>query len=228
MGDALPLFDMAGEFCVAPFKVIIDTLVRRFINSSVISENGIPKKRATNDDLLIFTNDLESPEIFDTILTQYSTPDPLSFTANYVPPPHSIGWTKIFSAMMQRSAHRFHVHKDAWLGQVSGSRMWFLLPPSTPFSAVEKPPPACEYLYNREALPNGAMMCIQNPGEVMYLPKNWWHATCGLEEWNVGVGEQLGAPALSAPRAPAVMSEDEWEEKLIECGKGGAFGAPSG
>lgn len=223
MGDALPLFDKAGKLCIMPFRVLIQTLVRKFITV----ENNIeplPEKRETNDDLLIFTNQKETPELFDTILNQYDVPHPLSFTKSYVPPEGEYGWTRIFSVMMRRSAHRFHIHNEAWLGQVSGSRMWFLLPPSTPNAALEYKPPACEYLYNREELPKGAMSCIQNPGEVMYLPKNWWHATCGLEEWNLGVGEQLGAPSMSEPRVPEERTEEEWEEKLEECVKGGAYG----
>lgn len=228
MGDALPLFNQAGALCIMPFRILIASLIRKFIDTSYIiqtKDGGLPPVRETNADLLIFTNQQESPALFDTILHQYDTPKPLSFTKNYIPPPGELyGWTKIFSALMQRSSHRFHIHHEAWLGQISGSRLWFLLPPSTSSKNVEYKPPACEYLYNRESLPSGAMACIQTPGEVMYLPKNWWHATCGLEEWNVGVGEQLHAPAMDAPAVPVEeRTEEEWEVFMEECLEGGAF-----
>ena len=224
MGDALPLYDKARKVCTAPFGVLIDILTRKFIkNGHNNIMNGMPKKRATINDMLIFTNDNESPELFDVILKQYKTPDPLSFADTHDSSSEK-SWLKIFSVMMQRSAHRFHVHDEAWLGQVAGSRMWFLLPPSTPSSALDQKPPACEYLYNRETLPQNAMVCVQNPGDVMYLPKGWWHGTCGLEEWNVGVGGQLGAPSMPIPRVSEVRTEEEWDEKLEECQKGGAYG----
>ena len=223
MGDALPLFDKQGKLCVTTYKVLIDTLVQRFLKRKV-NTHGLPPKRATNDDILIFTNQNESPELFESILNQYSTPDPLSFTKDYInPTTHEKGWLQVFSAMMLRSAHRFHLHKEAWLGQVSGSRMWFLLPPNTPTKTLDYKPPACEYLYKREKLPDGAMMCIQNAGEVMYLPADWWHATCGLEEWNVGVGEQLGAPSMIAPVEVEERTKEEWKETLEECAEVGAF-----
>lgn len=230
MGDALPVFDKTGNLCVMPFRILISLLIRKFLPSTASNNDGLsPPKRETKQDLLIFTNQKESPQLFDTILNQYNTPDPLSFTKDYIiPPGEEYGWTNIFSVMMQRSSHRFHVHNEAWLGQVSGSRLWFLLPPTTIIRAedVTYRQPACEYLYNREALPPNAMACVQNPGEVMYLPKNWWHATCGLEEWNVGVGEQLGAPTNKAPvmeESDGSRTEEEWMDKLEECLEGGAF-----
>eukprot|EP00956_Cyclotella_meneghiniana_P003833 scaffold4616_cov29-Cyclotella_meneghiniana.AAC.2 len=232
MGDALPLMDTTAsnndgnnKYCIVPFKTLLNTLLRRFVyNESSNNNNEPPPKRTTQDDILIFTNHIESPSLFTRILKQYTTPSPLSYTAQYTPSSNNeeYGYTKIFSVVMRRSSHRFHIHDEAWLGQVSGSRLWFLLPPSTSKDELVHKPPACEYLYNRETLPSNAMACIQNAGEVMYLPKDWWHATCGLEEWNVGVGEQLGAPTVFGPPELDESGVDgrkevDWEEKLDKC-----------
>ena len=169
MGDALPLMDAStgddgggNKYCIVPFRTLLNTLLRRFVR--VGNDERPPPKRSTKDDILIFTNHVETPSLFSQILKQYQTPSPLSHTAQqeHTPPDDKeYGWTKIFSAVMRRSSHRFHVQDEAWLGQVSGSRLWFLLPPSTSKDDLRNKPPACEYLYSRESLP---------PGEVVYLP----------------------------------------------------------
>ena len=91
------------------------------------------------------------------------------------------------------------------------------MPP--PDESVDAKPPACDYLTGRAPLPDvpGLMACVQNPGTVMYIPHRWYHATCGLEEWNVGVGEQLYAPAMEVPVVKGITEKEE-RDKLIECG----------
>merc|ERR1712194_215670 len=35
---------------------------------------------------------------------------------------------------------------------------------------------------------------LQNPGDTVFVPKDWWHATCALDDWTVAVGMQKGSP----------------------------------
>jgi hypothetical protein len=215
-GDALPLVNREKAQCTATFKTLVDTMSARFL-----SKSNVKASRATEDDILIFTNNDEAPQFFNAIRKEFSTPPHLARRiADDVPisDAGSTMWPKIFSVMMRASAHRFHQHDEAWLGQVSGSRLWFLIPPSVPRSELGSRPPACDYLSGLQSLPEvqGVMACIQKAGEAMYLPPKWWHGTCGLEEWNVGVGEQRGAPALSEPIV-GEMSEEEEREKVERC-----------
>jgi len=81
------------------------------------------------------------------------------------------------------------VHDAAWLGVVSGAKLWHLAPPGSP-----KPG-------DRECRDNGKIdwalaerenvrHCIQLPGEVMVFGDGWWHATCNLQPYTVAVGGQ--------------------------------------
>ena len=33
---------------------------------------------------------------------------------------------------------------------------------------------------------------VQEPGQIVWIPAYWWHATCGLDDWTVAVGSQRG------------------------------------
>ena len=30
--------------------------------------------------------------------------------------------------------------------------------------------------------------CVQQPGDVIWVPNDWWHETCGLDEYSIGIG----------------------------------------
>merc|ERR1719221_1184984 len=36
--------------------------------------------------------------------------------------------------------------------------------------------------------PPGAHICIQQPGEALLLPEDWWHATCAVDDFTVAIG----------------------------------------
>lgn len=37
-------------------------------------------------------------------------------------------------------------------------------------------------------------MVLQQEGDTVFVPKNWWHATCAMDDWTVAVGMQRGSP----------------------------------
>ena len=112
----------------------------------------------------------------------------------------------------------FHRHSESWLATF-GAKRWFLLPPSEPNPPILKP---CAYSLSR--LAPSAVSCVQQSGEILFIPSGWWHATCNLEEFVVGVGGQglagLGSPlpalhraalhgSVAALEAAALLSEEE-------------------
>ena len=61
--------------------------------------------------------------------------------------------------------------------QVTGSRLWYFLPPDTRKGVIGPKVNGCDYLLGRAPLPKGATTCVQTQGEVMYFPSQWLHST---------------------------------------------------
>lgn len=94
----------------------------------------------------------------------------------------------IFSLGVQASHVDRHSHEESWLLLLQGRKAWWVgaEPGSSPdFAAWEDP---CGAL-GREA-PAGVQLCVQNPGEVVYLPTHLEHSTCNLDPLVLGVGAQ--------------------------------------
>jgi len=108
-------------------------------------------------------------------------------------------------------------HQVAWLALVQGRKFWSLGDPSEP-----KPKePTCDYETDRQ---DPRMQCVIHPGELLYLPESWWHATCNLEKWTIGIGGQgwkkgsrrVDLHTMGAMRAQADDSRDGRDEGLAE------------
>lgn len=92
-----------------------------------------------------------------------------------------------------------HTHGDSWLALTHGSKLWIVFPPhwgaSSAASAYDllalRPPRTiiAENLLASLSEDEHPLICVQRPGEVVYLPALWWHATVNLEG-AVGVGAQ--------------------------------------
>lgn len=97
------------------------------------------------------------------------------------------------------SGVQFQRHCAAWIGLVAGHKRWHLIPPSE--EGVEEFWRPCDAEYKpilRERI------CDIFPGDVIYLPDNWWHATCNLKDWTIGMGTQCWVH-----EAPVIASKDE-------------------
>jgi len=139
--DVQPLKDKSGKSCTTSTQSLIDAM------SQLTPEKG-------EIDILFFTNDKENPDFIKKLSEDYSIPAPLVEVGAF-----STGF-KVFSAMDSGSSHPFHSHDTAWLGQVTGSRLWFLLPPNTPKRIIGKKVNGCDYLFGRARLPEGVSACV--------------------------------------------------------------------
>ena len=223
-GTVQPRRDADGTRCTLTTRALVRAMAGR---GGGVDGDHPP---AADQDLLFFTNDRENPSFFDAI-------GPRNEEAEAPPQIRSGAGTgleegegfRVFSAMELGSSHPFHRHGAAWLGEVSGSRLWYLLPPTARREALGPRARACDYLLGTVDPPPGTQRCVQRAGEVMYVPNRWWHATCALEEWTVGLGGQAGNPAgldqdfgdvaeaHSARMAGAERKEGE-TASLVECG----------
>jgi len=82
-----------------------------------------------------------------------------------------------------------HFHEEAWVAQLAGRKAWLVAPQSEddhPSNSVE---PCTLFANGGERFwPPGARRCTVEAGEVMYVPGGWYHATCNLDDFTLGVG----------------------------------------
>jgi hypothetical protein len=92
-------------------------------------------------------------------------------------------------------------HPASWFAMVSGRKRWVMMPPDAGSSQNGMPgtePPG--FLETRHtglgelelcrpvAKPLDALHCDQEEGDIIWVPNFWWHETCGLERWSIGIG----------------------------------------
>ena len=92
--------------------------------------------------------------------------------------------TTFFSFGSNRQGVNTANHGMTWIALIAGRKLWHVrdgsLPkPREPVCSIDPP----------ERIP-GTLACTQNAGEIIVLPTAWWHATCNLGEFTVGIGGQ--------------------------------------
>ena len=89
----------------------------------------------------------------------------------------------------------FHVHGDAWLALILGTKIWHIVEPGKLTAAVrgnwQQPPARWNAGGNND---DGIAICEQHAGELMYVPESWSHQTFNAET-TIGFGRQIGWPA---------------------------------
>ena len=113
-------------------------------------------------------------------------------------------------------------HPPAWFAVVAGRKRWVLTPGEQ--GKEDEPPITLTGKVNGECepsnLPSNALVCDQGPGDIMWVPDQWWHETCGLDNWTIGIG---GVTYEGAENFDPVCSEDhsftqgEMEKATAEC-----------
>ncbi|KAI8620396.1 hypothetical protein BC830DRAFT_1052101, partial [Chytriomyces sp. MP71] len=97
-----------------------------------------------------------------------------------------------------RSGSTFHLDPNstsAWNAVITGSKKWILFPPdcvppgvfpSADGSEVTTPISLAEWFMNHydemESWPVKPIECVCRAGEVIYVPRGWWHCVMNLEE----------------------------------------------
>ena len=108
-----------------------------------------------------------------------------------------------FSLGRNGTGSGMHQHEEAWLAQIAGRKVWLVAPPSEQAApAVLKANKVlpCQLLGRIVAagqphsLPGTSatiapvQLCAVRPGEIIYVPFGWHHATCNLDPFTLGVG----------------------------------------
>lgn len=127
----------------------------------------------------------------------------------------------IFLFGEHNSGVSFHSHSDSWNALFAGTKQWFLYPPNIRPSK-EYPIYHGQLNWNQEVLntlenQDKPLECIQNAGDVVFIPEMWYHATVNMGE-TIGVASQFVYPKdplfFSYYIAAKLRSEKHFEEAL--------------
>ncbi|KAM9179066.1 jmjC domain-containing protein 8 isoform 2-T2 [Mergus octosetaceus] len=104
----------------------------------------------------------------------------------YVPPPFRIPGTSgaySFGIAGSGSGVPFHWHGPGYSEVIFGRKRWFLYPPDkTPhFHPNETTLAWLQHTYPTLPPAERPLECTVRPGEILYFPDRWWHATLNLD-----------------------------------------------
>ena len=88
----------------------------------------------------------------------------------------------------------FHVHSAAANALVFGKKLWLLLPPFIHWGPAVGEMDEWLDLPSSE-LPARPLVAIQGPGDVLFIPEGWSHATINLET-SIGIAVQMVSQPL--------------------------------
>jgi hypothetical protein len=98
----------------------------------------------------------------------------------------------------------FHRHDACWLALLSGLKLWCFLPPTKPPRSAHQRVLAATLLTHPDVT-----ACVQRPGDLVIVPRGWWHAT-----YNLATDHALGC------------EENDDTAKCIAVGFGGLAPSP--
>jgi len=119
--------------------------------------------------------------------------------ARYLPVPDWLSWqhegaTSIISLGGCEAGLSWHTHGQTWLAALVGRKRWFLYQPGQASSHVRGHPLYSASAWACNVLPHlppekRPLTILQEPGEILYVPAGWAHATVNLDDV-LGFGRQ--------------------------------------
>ena len=97
---------------------------------------------------------------------------------------------------LMRGAMMAH-HGWSWVGITAGAKRWYVAPPTLP----QPREPACRPRGHPDEI-EGVSACLHRQGEVLVLTESWWHATCNVDPFTIGIGGQDNQNQMAPPHLP--------------------------
>eukprot|EP00939_MAST-03C_sp_MAST-3C-sp1_P005383 g5383.t1 len=127
-----------------------------------------------------FWNDLLEDYVLPSVLEAYTiVVDPL------------IDLTPVVGLGGVHSGVPFHTHGDGWSEVIHGRKRWFLFPEGI---VPEFDTQHTQYKWTRDVyasmnatLRDSLFECVLEPGDALYFPSNWYHATLNLDPYTAFV-----------------------------------------
>jgi hypothetical protein len=82
-------------------------------------------------------------------------------------------------------------HPSAWFAAVTGRKRWLFHPPN-----MDSPSAGANFIIHGsdskicevDSLFTSTLTCDQKEGDIVWIPNGWWHSTCNLDEFSMGIG----------------------------------------
>lgn len=113
-------------------------------------------------------------------------------------------------------------HPASWFAMIQGEKSWIVHPPSDIIPQSYLQHDQCTFEQINSKLKSGTY-CLQKKGDIFWLPDFWWHETCGLSDFSVGIGGVVNnyenayekdSDADLREISPPMCIETEYEKKL--------------
>ncbi|XP_049849367.1 uncharacterized protein LOC126318595 [Schistocerca gregaria] len=152
----------------------------------------------TRDETPLYLFDGRFGEKYPELLEDYRVPecfgkDYFSLLDEEVRP--SYRWILIGPARSGSTFHKDPNSTSAWNALIRGKKLWIMYPPevvppevypsrdqaevTTPVSVMEW---MVRFFKKAQRRTDAYKICIQRPGEIVYIPNGWWHQVVNLEE----------------------------------------------
>ena len=82
------------------------------------------------------------------------------------------------------------MHTNAWNALLYGRKRWFLLPPNSLWGPTGMPMMRWVHEFYEKLAPD-MYECVQEAGEVLYVPSDWYHGVLNLKD-SVGIVVEMG------------------------------------
>ena len=96
----------------------------------------------------------------------------------------------LFFAGPALSGVSLHMHTNAWNALLYGRKRWFLLPPNSLWGPTGMPMLRWVHDFYDKLAPD-MHECVQEAGEVLYVPSDWYHGVINLKD-SVGIVVEMG------------------------------------
>ena len=104
-------------------------------------------------------------------------------------------------------------HTSSWFAMVSGTKRWVVHPPSKTEPPELMKRPNCNVDVSKKS--ENTMICDQREGDILWLPNYWWHETCGIEDYSVGMGALTYEGCEAPPGAHPPKCQPNGNEKKV-------------
>ena len=121
------------------------------------------------------------------------------------------------------SGINFHQHTNAFNALLAGKKLWFVAPPNLTipdyklgpvrwYRKLVPPDPEASQEEFQGLRDKGLQMCIQNAGDLLYVPQHYWHATISLAEGVAISGQFVRRTNAMLGKATKLAQEKKYAE----------------